>query len=231
MKFSVIIPTLNEELALPGALAALCSVKGEFEVIVADGGSSDATLAIAEAHSVRVVHSARGRGQQQATGASAATGDVLWFLHADCIPAPESLAAIEVALADPSLAGGNFDLRFDGGSPAARQLTLAYPWFRLLGLCYGDSGIFVRRRVYEAIGGFRDHPLFEDIDIVRRIRRAGGFRRLNCPLVTSSRRFENRSFALTFAHWTLLQLLYWAGVSPTRLARFYAHIRKPGRPR
>jgi hypothetical protein len=173
-----------------------------------------------------VLQGATGRGPQQAAGAAIARGDVLWFLHADSLPCPAALHGIEKALTDERVAGGNFSLCFDGEVRSARKLTLIYPYLRLLGLCYGDSGIFVRRTVYETIGGFRPYPLFEDVDLVRRIRKAGRFRTLDQKLVTSSRRFEHRIFVLMFAEWTALQLLYWAGVSPHRLARLYAPIRR-----
>ena len=225
MKFSIVIPTLNEEVALPDTLRAVSQLQGDFEVIVSDGGSVDGTVAIARSFGVLVVPSERGRGQQQIAGANHAIGDVFWFLHADSIPASDSLRTMERALGDEGLVGGNFTLRFDGESQAARNLTLAYPYFRWLGLCFGDSGIFVRRCTYEAMGGFRPYPLFEDVDFARRVKRFGKFVRLPCTLTTSSRRFEGRSFTRIFAHWTLLQCLYWLGVSPVRLAKFYAHIR------
>ncbi len=226
MTFSIIIPTLNEEQALPHTLRAISELKGRPEVIVADGGSRDRTRTVAQAAGVVLVSSERGRGQQQAAGAARASGEILWFLHADSVPDHQSLEAITRALADGEVAAGNFTLHFDGDTRAARSLTLAYPYFRLLGLCYGDSGIFIRRSAYDALGGFRPYPLFEDVDLVWRVKRVGKFVRLRCPLTTSSRRFEGRSFTRTFAHWTLLQVLFWAGVSPVRLARMYAHIRR-----
>ena len=211
---------------MPDTLRAISALKGQPEVIIADGGSSDNTLEIARSAGVRVIQSERGRGQQQAAGAACATGEVLWFLHADSLADPQALEFIQTALANKKVAAGNFTLRFDGGTRAARTLTLAYPYFRLLGLCYGDSGIFVRRSAYDALGGFRPFPLFEDVDLVWRVKRIGKFVRLRCPLTTSSRRFEGRSFTRTFAHWTVLQVLFWMGVPPVRLARMYAHIRR-----
>jgi len=225
MTFSIVVPTLNEEAVLAKTLFQLSKLQGDFEVIAVDGGSTDRTIAIARAAGVSVVHSPRGRGQQQHAGARVARGEALWFVHADSIPEPDALQAIEECLANEQVAGGNFSLRFDGGSRAARHLTIAYPWFRLLGLCYGDSGIFVRRDIYERIGGFQPFPLFEDVDLVRRVKNKGRFLRLGCTLTTSSRRFQNRNIALVFAQWTLLQVLYWMGVPPARLARLYAHTR------
>jgi GT2 family glycosyltransferase len=121
---------------------------------------------------------------------------------------------------------GNFGLTFDGPTRAARLLTGIYPTLRWLNLCYGDSGIFVRRDVYEKIGGFRPFALFEDLDLLKRVRKAGRFVHLECRITTSSRRFENRNFVLMWSHWTALQVLYWAGVSPNLLARWYRHTRR-----
>jgi len=225
LRISVIIPTLNEAVALPATLSAVACLDGLAEVIVADGGSGDATLQLAEPRAT-IVRSEAGRGQQQAAGAAVATGEVLWFLHADCTPAPESSQAIALALTDPAVVGGHFALRFSGSSRGARRLTKIYPWLRVLGLCYGDSGIFVRREIYDAVGGFQPMPLFEDIDFVRRLRRAGRFRRLDCELTASARRFEHRNFTGMFAEWTALQILYWLGVSPNWLARQYALVRE-----
>lgn len=225
MRISVVIPTLNEAVALPATLSILAGMEGLAEIVVADGGSQDGTRALAEPLAT-VVRSDPGRGQQQAAGAAAASGEVLWFLHADCVPDPGAVRAIENALSDPLVVGGHFTLRFGGAGRSARGLTRIYPWLRLLGLCYGDSGVFVRREMYEAIGGFRPVGLFEDVDLVRRLRRAGPFRRVDCVLTASARRFEHRSFAVVFAHWTGLQILYWLGVSPGWLARRYALVRE-----
>jgi rSAM/selenodomain-associated transferase 2 len=223
---SVVIPALNEERAIGETLDSLARVRGLGEVIVADGGSSDATVAIAESRGARPVQSERGRGVQLHAGALASAGDVLWFLHADTRAPVDAIERIEEALADPRVAGGNFALVFDGDTRPARFLTRAYPHFRKLGLCYGDSGIFVSRAVYEAIGGFKAYPIFEDLDLVKRIKKRGRFVRLDCTLTTSSRRFEGRSFTWTFTRWMGMQVLYWAGVHPNRLARNYAPIRE-----
>lgn len=223
MRVSVIVPTLHEEACLERTLQAIRSMN-PWEVIVADGGSADATVTIAS-KLARVLHAPRGRGAQQRDAALVATGDVLWFLHADTVPNPDSVEAIRSCLRDERTAGGNFSLVFDGGGRSAHQLTRIYPWLRLLGLCYGDSGIFVRRSVYLAAGGFQSFPLFEDVDLVRRIRRLGKFRTLPDTLSTSSRRFQDRNFALMFAEWTFLQILFWAGVSPFLLARLYKDVR------
>jgi rSAM/selenodomain-associated transferase 2 len=227
VRVSIVIPTLNEESTIGATLDAIANLRGSLEVIVADGGSTDRTVEIASSRA-RVIQGGRGRGRQQAAGACASTGDVLWFLHADTLPAPSAIEAMHAALADPRIGGGNFTISFDGGGRSASRLTAIYPWLRLLGLCYGDSGIFVRREVYDRIGGFHDHPLFEDVDLVRRIRKASRFVTLPETVVTSSRRFEHRNFGAMFTVWTALQVLYWAGVPPAQLARVYGPIRRRG---
>jgi rSAM/selenodomain-associated transferase 2 len=217
---------LNEEARIGETLEAVRSIRGAKEVIVVDGGSEDATCDIAQAFGVRVLQSERGRGQQLQTGAQAAGGDVLWFVHADSLPCAESIEFLRDALSNTSVAGGNFRLRFDGDSRMSRQLAIVYPMLRRIGLCYGDSGIFVRRSVFDAAGGFRPLQLFEDIDLVRRIKSHGRFVTLNCELVTSSRRFEQRSTRSMWSQWIALQLLYWMGFDPNFLARWYSHARR-----
>jgi rSAM/selenodomain-associated transferase 2 len=225
---SVVIPTLDEATTIGATLDALGRVGGHVEVIVADGGSGDGTPQIAAARGARVVAAPRSRGPQMHAGALAATADVLWFLHADTRPPEDAADRIAAALADPGTVAGHFALRFDGDRRAARLLTWLYPRLRLLGLVYGDSGIFVRRGAYEQVGGFRPFPIFEDLDLLKRLRRLGRVARSPAVVITSSRRFDGRSFALTFAWWTALQLLYWIGVPPKHLGRMYAHVRGRG---
>ncbi len=207
-------------------LRSLQKLEGEKEIIVVDGGSHDETVSLARAQGAQVLSAGPGRGVQMHAGALQATGDVLWFVHADTTPPTHALKEIQKHLKMPSVVAGNFGLIFDGTSRAARQLTAIYPMLRILGLSYGDSGIFIRRETYHRIGGFRALSLFEDLDLLRRLRRAGRFVHLPCKIVTSSRRFEQRNFALVWLHWTALQVLYWCGMSPNRLARWYRHIRR-----
>ncbi len=222
---SVIIPALNEAQALPETLARLRALApGPAEILVADGGSTDRTAEIAESFGAKLVRGVRGRGPQQHAGALAASGAVLWFLHADTHPEPGALAAIDQALRDPVVIGGHFRLRFTGTSFAARFVTSYQPILRRLKLVYGDSAIFVRRETYERAGGFSAIPLFDDLDLTRRLRKLGRFVTVPSEVITSSRRFEGR-LARTFSQWMLLQALYDAGVAPERLARLYRHLR------
>jgi len=228
---SVVIPTLNEARRLPGVLAALAREQTAHEVIVADGGSGDGTIVVAGAHGARVVVCRRGRGPQLAAGASLARGEVLLFLHADAEFPPGGLERIERVLAvSPRIVGGNFRVVFDGDDRFSRWLTRAYAWIRRRGRYYGDSGVFVRTRVYRCLGGVRPMALMEDYDFVRRLERLGE----TCcieepPLVTSSRRFRGRRPAAIVWGWIRIHLLYHFGTSPDRLARLYdSETHRPG---
>lgn len=225
MRISIIIPTLNEEISLPATLKAISKLPAPLEIIVADGGSDDQTLAIAERFEAKTIRADTGRGSQLDAGARTAAGDVFWFLHADTLPPPDAVEQILRALKDEKTAGGNFEIRFDGTRAAARFLTWLYPKLRYLGLCYGDSAFFVRRAVYEQIGGFGNLPLFEDVEFYRRLTKTNRFVHLKSAVVSSSRRFENQSFLLIFARWSLFQGLYWLGVPPRFLAKCYENVR------
>ena len=229
MRLSIVIPVLNESATIDATLRAVAANVGPAEVIVVDAGSTDDTVAIAARPGTAVIQSARGRGAQLHAGATAATGDVLWFLHADTLPPAGATAAIAAALADPRTVAGHFRIRFAGGFAAARFLTWLYRYLGWIGLRYGDSGYFVRRADYDAVGGFRPYPIFEDLDLMRRLNRRGRFVRVPATVITSSRRFEGRAFAGVFARWAFMQVLYWCGASPVWLGRFYHHVRLPGR--
>ncbi len=218
---TIIVPTLNEETQIGSTLRALQALSGEKEILVADGGSEDQTVEIATSFGVRVVSCERGRGCQIRTAALEAQGTVLWFVHADTRPREGALESIYDSLQDSAAAGGNFSLVFEGDHYSARQMTSIYPYLRRLGLSYGDAGIFIRRSVYESIGGCRDYPLFEDLDMIRRMKRHGKFVHLAARIFTSGRRFSGPQYGRVWALWITLQILYWAGVSPYRLARWY----------
>lgn len=220
---SVIIPALNENARIGGVIEQVRSDgTARFEIIVADGGSEDATVTTARRGGAYVVASARGRGNQLCEGAKAATGDVLWFLHADSQIAPGALAAIRRSIDGDGRSGGNFRVVFDGDSPFARWLTGFYAWFRRRGLYYGDSGIFIRRDVYDGIGGIKPVALMEDYDLSRRLERFGRTCCIDTPaLVTSSRKFQGRRPAGIVLGWIRIHMLYSLGVSPDRLARIY----------
>lgn len=219
---SIIIPTLNEASSIAKTLNSVSRLLVPAEVIVVDGGSNDDTVKIVGECGAKVIPSEAGRGRQLHTGACAAKGEVLWFLHADTIVPAGATKSIVAALTNPSVIGGNFELRFEGQGAAVRFMTWLYPRLRRFGLCYGDSAFFVRREAYFRVGGFKPFPIFEDLDLLGELRRIGHFVHLPSTIVSSSRRFEGRSFAVTFSRWIAMQMLYWLGVGPNRMGRFYS---------
>lgn len=223
---SAIIPALNEESEIAKTIESVRALPGCLEVIVVDGGSCDRTVPVARGMGAKVISSARGRGAQMHQGAEVARGEVLWFVHADTRPSPGSTTQMMAALGDASTLGGNFTLVFDGRSLGARLLNALQPLMKRLGFYYGDSTIFVKRSVYFAVGGFRPYPVFEDSDLIRRIRSAGGFVSLPATVQTSSRRFEQAGFCRTCLRWSILQSLFWLGVPAERLGALYRPVRR-----
>jgi rSAM/selenodomain-associated transferase 2 len=225
---SVVIPVLNEASRLRDLIAALHEEPERPEIVVVDGGSEDDSRSVAEAMGTRVLVAARGRGQQLAAGAAAARGETLLFLHADTRYPAGALASMQRALANcPTAPGGNFRLLFDGGRRFDRWLERFYCWIRGHGLYYGDSGIFIRRRWYRRLGGFRPIPVMEDYDLVRRMEAEGTTVCVQSPpLVTSSRRFQGRHPVAIFLGWVRIHLLFHLGVAPARLAHLYDNQRR-----
>jgi rSAM/selenodomain-associated transferase 2 len=222
---SVVIPTLDEEGELPGVLDHLASLSGRWEPIVADGGSRDRTLQIARERGAGVVARGATRAAQLNAAARATGGEVLLFLHADSRLPAGAHASIAAAVREPGVAGGNFALRFEGDDRFARVLTAAYSLQRRRGFYYGDSSIWVRREVFSQLGGYRELPIMDDYDFVRRLERDHETRCLPGPARTSARRWRALGVPRTLASWWVIRLLFIAGVPPARLAGLYRRIR------
>jgi rSAM/selenodomain-associated transferase 2 len=193
------------------------------EIIVADGGSVDQTIALAEAGQARVVAAPRGRGSQLAAGAAAAAGAWLLFLHADCRPAPGWPEAVAAFLETPAAEGraGYFDFALDDGASAARRLERIVAWrCRLLALPYGDQGLLISRALYDAVGGFAALPLMEDVDLARRLGRRR-LARVGVRCVASARRYRQDGYWRRPLRNLLCLSLYFAGIPPERIARLY----------
>jgi rSAM/selenodomain-associated transferase 2 len=220
---SAIIPTYNEEHTV-GSLLKNLKELGVDEVIVADGNSVDRTVEIASAYA-RVICSETCRASQMNAGARASSGDVLVFLHADVRLGPGGLAAVRDSLRDPDVVGGNFDIRYEGSDSVAAIFTFVNRWRRRLGVFYGDSGIFCRRRVFEALGGYAPWPILEDYDFARRLRKMGRLALLREPIWVSDRRWRTSGVLPTLWSWFWVQGLYLAGVKPERLAGLYHPLR------
>lgn len=215
---SLVIPALNAEASLGACIAA---AQGADEVLVVDGGSSDATAEVAELGGATVVWAKRGRGVQLAAGSAAAKGDWLLFLHADTMLAPGWLLAAGRHMAGPEGEAACFTFRLDDAAWQARLIERGVAWrTRRLGLPYGDQGLLISRRLYDAIGGYRPLPLMEDVDIVRRIGR-GRMRMLDADAVTSAQRWRRDGWFRRSVRNIGLLTAYLAGIDPGRLARSY----------
>ncbi len=221
MRISVIIPALNEADGIAAALLALQPLRARgHEVLVVDGGSTDATTARAVGLCDRLLQAPRGRARQMNAGARAAGGDVLWFLHADTLVPADADAVLLEALA--RRAWGRFDVRLSGPQPLLRVVeALMNLRSRITGIATGDQGLFVRRQVFERVGGFPDIPLMEDITLSRALRCHGAPACLRARLVTSSRRWERHGVLRTILLMWRLRFDYWRGVPPARLAARY----------
>lgn len=246
MKLSVVIPVLNEHDSLPATIAALRDCRGIEEIIVSDGGSTDGTVPWLQAQpDIVLVRSMRGKGPQINVGAAAAfdvssashvsetaatsgpSNHALLFLHADCILSQAALDALHSVLSDVTIAGGAFYLRFAESRPRSLRLVAwginLRAWLR--GSATGDQGIFVRRNVFHSIGGAPDWPLFEDVELVRRIKGTGKFVVLKTPVTVSGRRYIQHGVFRTALLIYALRLAYWLGVSPQRLKNWFRDAR------
>ena len=221
---TIIIPTLNVAAGLSETLASINnSHELPWEIIVVDGGSVDETRKIATAANAVVVDAPRGRGQQLAAGARAARGDWLLFLHADTRLAGEWSQAFASFMADPASTRRAGYLRFalDDEASAARRLEAAVYWRnRMLGLAYGDQGLLIGRAFYRELGGYRQVPLMEDVNLVRRI----GWRRLvmlDAEAVTSAEKYRREGYRRRVFRNALCLALYALGVPPRLLVSLY----------
>jgi len=213
---SVVIPTLNAAEHLPACVKRLGHVE---ELIVVDGGSTDETIAIAEAAGARVIVSPRGRGLQLRAGGEAARGEWLLFLHADTLIDRNWRAAVEAHVAH-TRRPACFRFRLDDRAWQARAIERAVATrVRLLGLPYGDQGLLVSAVHYRNMGGYRPLPLMEDVDLARRL---GRIVPLRADAVTSAERWRRDGWLRRSARNLLCLGLYTAGMSPDRVARVYA---------
>ncbi len=222
---SVVIPTLQAGEQLAPTLDCLYAGSDPLvrEIVVADGGSTDDTTALAERRGARVISAPRGRGSQLAAGARAAECDWLLFLHADTRLGAGWREAVGAFTAAPENRerAGVFRFALDDDAPAARRLERIVAWrSRLFGLPYGDQGVLIHRSFYEAVGGFRPLPLMEDVDLVRRI----GRRRLTIlpvAAVTSAERYRRSGYVLRSLRNLTCLTLYILGVPPRLIAFLY----------
>ena len=226
-RLTIIVPVLNEAAIIVAALRALAPLRARgAEIIVADGGSRDGTARLAEPFADRIITVRRGRGAPMNAGAALGTGDALLFLHADTALPEGADRLIDAALARRSW--GRFDLRIAGCHPflavVARMINLRS---RLTGIATGDQAIFVSCKAFEAVGGFPDLPLMEDIAIARRLKRLCRPFCIATPAITSGRRWEHNGVVRTILLMWRLRLSYYLGVEPALLAELYDAPRSP----
>ena len=230
MTISVIIPTLNEEKGLAQMLVQT-SAFGFDEVVIADGGSTDRTIHLSEAFCARISNTSlvrvpQGRGRQLNEGVKASHGQILLFLHADTQLPATAKQDIEDALQNNQVVGGRFDVTFDRQTRWGTVISTMMNWrSRCFGIATGDQAMFVRRHTFEQLGGFAEIPLMEDLDLSRRMKRMGQIAALRSRVVTSFRRWEQNGPLRTILLMWALRFLYWIGVSPHQLQRFYIAVR------
>jgi rSAM/selenodomain-associated transferase 2 len=222
---TVIIPTLNEQEHLPGLLRQLSFLNPGPQIIVADGGSRDSTLDHARTAGAIVLSCPPGRARQMNSAAAHATGDLLWFLHADSILPDDAARLVQEAMKEERWAGGCFQLEIPARGLAYRICdrwgNLGVDLFKLT--C-GDHGIFVRRSVFHAVGGYPEITPFEDVELYRRIQRWGRVRQLRSKIVTSPRRWEAHGPWMVTLTYLLLWAMYLCGASPQRLEKTYRKV-------
>lgn len=221
MKISVIIPTLNEAESIVATLMPLQLLRQQgHEVIISDGGSSDATIALSQPLVDRIINTGRGRASQMNRGALQASGEVLLFLHADTLLPDGAAQLIEEALSNKTW--GRFDVRLSGTHPLLRLIELMMNWrSRLTGICTGDQALFIRQGLFRGVGGFPEIALMEDIAISTALKPQSRPACITVPLTTSSRRWESRGILRTMVLMWRLRLAYFLGADPQRLASRY----------
>ena len=226
VRLSVIVPMLNEEGAIGATLDAIRVSAPRAQIIVVDGGSTDRSIEVASNRGAEILRARRGRACQMNAGAAAAHGDALAFVHADTMVPTTFAADVAAGLADPNVVGGRFDLELDESSWTWRLLGKLISWrSRMMRSATGDQAIFVRRAIFVAMGGFAEIDLCEDIDFARRLKHRGRVACLRSQVITSARRWRQRGLFRTVLKMWLIKSLFLAGVSPTRLRRYYADIR------
>jgi len=225
-KLSIVLPVLNEAETIRGALSLLADYRNRgVEVIVADGGSDDGTPDLARPLADRVLIAPRGRARQMNAGAAAATGDVLMFLHCDCVLPDDADRLILDGLKQTAAAWGRFDIRIDGRHFLLRIVAaMMNARSRLTGIATGDQAMFVRRDAFEKAGHFRDIPLMEDIAFSKALKRMSAPLCLRVQVATSGRRWERNGILRTIVMMWRLRLAYFLGANPADLAKRYGHV-------
>jgi len=218
---SVIIPVLNEEKHLPNLLNDLNSIKDQLEIIVVDGGSTDQSINRAAEFKVKVIKSMSGKAIQMNKAAKVAQNEYLLFLHADSRLPLNSLNAL-IKEYRKNLESASFYVSFNVEGFLYRAYSKLSRINHYL-FTYGDQGLLVKKQIFESLGGFKEIPIMEDIDFIKRLKKKHTFKKLNYPIITSARRFKEHGAFIQQVKNILLVILFLIGVSPKRLAKYYQY--------
>jgi rSAM/selenodomain-associated transferase 2 len=224
-RFSIIIPVLHESEIISALLESLHHLKTDepFEIIVVDGSQILDTLQVITDTTIITCSCQQGRGRQMNVGASRANGDILVFLHADTILPKTALLLIQKTLQNKRLVGGAFTLKIQSQRLLMKMIAV-FSTFRsqITRAPYGDQVIFLRKSFFNAIGGYKDIPLMEDVELMRRVKKnKGEIIILQTPVVTSDRRWNQEGLFYTALRDTIIIFLYWCGMPAEKLAKFY----------
>lgn len=220
-KISIIVPTLNEEKNIKVAITSTESGK-DVEVIVVDGGSQDSIVEITQGLGIKVVFSSPGRACQMNVGALLATGNILLFLHADTTLPLQFDDMVRDALEQPGVVAGAFNLRIDASQWSLRLVEWGVRIrSHFFNLPYGDQAIFIKREVFEQVGGFPELPIMEDFEMMRRLQRIGRITIVQGVVLTSARRWLQKGVFKTTLINQIAIIAYFIGVSPTRIRYWY----------
>jgi len=225
LSIAVVVPVLNEAGELVRRLPQLLSLNAD-ELMIVDGGSTDKSLQLLQRAGVEVISGKPGRAAQMNAGASESKSDIILFLHIDTDCASSNLLAIKSDMQDAAAVGGRFDVHLSGHHPMFRIIGFFINLrSRLTRISSGDQAMFVRRDVFERMGGFSDIPLMEDIEFSRRLKRQGKIICLRQKVITSSRRWEKHGIGRTILLMWKLRLLHWLGLPAEKLAEMYRQAR------
>ena len=220
-KISIIIPVLNEVGAIARTISAAKNAEN-IEIIVVDGGSQDGTVETVESLGVRVLQTGPGRALQMNSGAQAATGEILLFLHGDTILPPEFDKSVRFALTRANVVAGAFELKIEASTRGLRMLERMVNWrSRYLQMPYGDQAIFLTNKTFWQGGGFPEMPIMEDFELIRQLKRRGKIAIVPVAVITSPRRWQKLGLLKTTSINQLVIIAYFLGISPDRLARWY----------
>ncbi len=224
-KISIIIPVLNEEKKIKNTLTAILnnSNKDQIEIIIIDGGSTDETVKIVQSMGITIyISPQKGRANQMNFGASKATGNIFLFFHGDTIIPPNFPNIIREILGKSTIVAGAFLLKINSKNKALKFIEIMANWRSyLFSLPYGDQGIFLKRSIFEQIGGFQNLEIMEDFDLIQRLKKLGKIRIAEASVITCDRRWQKLGILKTTLINQLVIMGYYSGISPKKLNQFY----------